>query len=524
MSLRILILSIICLLATIPAWSQRRVKLKKADNLYGSVKDGERYDRLIGNVVFVQNKTTIYCDSAHFFKSQNKIEAYGKIHITEGDSIDVTSLRLSYDGNDKIAQLRKNVIFTKLGMATLYTDFLDYDRNKNEARYFNGGKLVDTTNVLTSKKGYYDLNTNVASFKREVVGVNKDYTMKSDTLQYNSKSKVIFFRDHTTIEDKEGGIAVYESGFYDTNKKLSSLYQGEIETESYRLKGDKYFLNDIKRFYKAKGNVVMTSKEENMIIYGDDGDYDKGNGVTKVYGHAYLAKIDDQNDTLFMSADTLVSVESKDPTKKMLLAYNDVKIFKSDLQGIADSLVYVSFDSTLYFFNDPVLWNNENQMTADSIRMLILNKSIDRIFMIDNSFVVSQDSLFNFNQIKGRRMTAIFDGKSINHVDVEGNGESIYFALQEDEEAVEEDTVKVSVMMGMNRIICSNMKINFKEGKVNNISFYIKPDASFIPPHELKEGDKRLRGFIWREEEKPEKEDVVKSKKEEKERNAQDGG
>ncbi|GAB1445385.1 OstA-like protein [Flammeovirgaceae bacterium] len=499
------------------AQSQRRVKLKQADNLYGSVKDGKRYDRLVGNVVFVQNKTTIYCDSAHYFKSDNRIEAFGKIHITEGDSVDVTSRGLSYDGNQKIAHLRKNVVFTKLGLATLYTDYLDYYRNQNEARYFNGGKLVDSTNVLTSKKGYYDINTNLASFKRDVVGVNEEYTMNSDTLQYNSKTKIIFFRDRTTITDKEGGVAVYENGFYDTNKKLSSLYYGEIETPSYKIKGDRYFLNDLNKTYKAKGKVVMTSKEENMIIYGDDGDYDRLKGITKVYGNAYLAKITDQADTLFLSADTLVSVESADPMKKKLLAYNNVKIFKSDLRGLADTLVYMAHDSTLYFFNDPVLWTDENQMTADSIRILITNKTIDRIFLINNSFVVSQDSLLHFNQIKGRKMTALFKDKAISHVDVEGNGESVYFALQETKQGAIKDSVETTepkvIMMGMNKIICSNMKINFKEGKVNNISFYIQPDASFIPPTELQEGDKKLRGFTWRIKEKPEKSDVVKSKR-----------
>ncbi|MEQ9210131.1 MAG: OstA-like protein, partial [Pseudomonadales bacterium] len=132
----IIILFLLFLVST-EALSQRRVKLKRADHLYGSVKDGKRYDRLVGDVIFIQNKTTIYCDSAHYFKSENRVEAFGRIHITEGDSIDVTSRGLSYDGDKKIAHLRKNVVFTKLGLATLYTDFLDYYRNQNEARYFN---------------------------------------------------------------------------------------------------------------------------------------------------------------------------------------------------------------------------------------------------------------------------------------------------------------------------------------------------------------------------------------------------
>jgi lipopolysaccharide export system protein LptA len=181
-------------------FAQKKVKLKNATTAYGSVKNGERFDRLVGNFIFEQNTTTIYCDSAHFFRSKNMLDAFGHVHITEGDSVDITALGLSYDGNTKVAKLRKNVVFVKLGIARLYTDFLDYYRIKNEARYFNGGKLIDTTNTLTSWKGYYDIPVNIASFKTNVVGVNPDYTLTSDTLQYNSKTRVIYFRDTTLVK------------------------------------------------------------------------------------------------------------------------------------------------------------------------------------------------------------------------------------------------------------------------------------------------------------------------------------
>ncbi len=490
--------------------AQRKVKIEHANTLRGSVKDGERVDWLIGDVVFVQNKTTIYCDSAIFYRARNSVDAYGKIRITEGDSVSVTASRLTYDGNKKIAYLRKDVIFTKLETAVLYTDFLDFDRMKNEARYFNSGKLVDSTNTLTSKKGYYDLRNNMASFKGDVVGVNKDYTLNSDTFQYNSTSKFIFFRALTSLKNKDGNEAFYQSGHYDTRKKQSNLTQGDIQTPSYKLKGTRLYLDDLRKMYTAKGNVVMTSMAENMNIYGDDGFYDKANGISKVYGHAYVARVMDTGDTLFIAADTLVSIDNPDPKKKRLLAYYHVKIFKTDLQGIADSLVYVASDSVLYFYRDPVLWANGNQMTADSIRILIRNKKINRVYMTSNSFVVSSDTLMNFNQIKGRKMTASFDGNLLHHVVVEGNGESIYYALQAKEESVKGKQEKTTIVSGMNRIICSNMRINFKEGKVNNISFFVKPDASFIPPHELKQEETRLGGFKWRGENRPTRKQVTR--------------
>jgi lipopolysaccharide export system protein LptA len=351
----------------------------------------------------------------------------------------------------------------------------------------------------------------MASFKKDVVGVNPDYTLKSDTLQYDSKAKIIYFRDLTTVTDKEGAVAVYKNGFYNTNQKYSTLNQGQIETAEYKIKGNEYDINDARKIYRAKGNVVMTSKEENMLIFGDDSFYDKKLGISKVYGNAYIAKIGDDLDTLFIGADTLVSIESKDPRKKRLLAYNHVKIFKTDLQGVADSLVYAAADSTIHFFTNPILWSDENQITADSIWMQLKNKNIDKLYMIANSFVASQDSLKNFNQIKGRRMVAVFDGSAISHVTVKGNGESIYYALQEKEIEADGKRYKITYTTGMNKMICSNMRINFVEGKVNNVSAYVKPDASFIPPPEIKEADKKLKGFEWKEKYRPTKTDVVKN-------------
>jgi lipopolysaccharide export system protein LptA len=495
------------------ASAQKRVRLKQADYSKGTVKNGVRSDWVIGNVIFTQNQTTIYCDSAQIFKRENSVEAFGDVKITDGDSVTVTARRLKYDGNKRVAYLRKNVVFVKLATATLYTDYLDYYRNANEARYYNGGRLVDTTNTLTSKKGYYNVNTNMASFKTSVVGISPEHTLKSDTLQYNSKTKIIYFRDVTNVEDHEGKTAVYEQGFYDTNQKTSNLQKGTIQTPEYEMKGDRYFLDDLRKFYKAKNNVIMTSKEENTTLYGDDGDYDRRTGIAKIYGHAYVAKVADDGDTLFLAADTLISIENQDPSKKRVIAYPNVRIFKSDIQGVADSLVYFQSDSVLVLYKHPVLWSGENQMTSDTIRIALVDQNIDKVHLISNSFVVSQDTLLNFNQIKGRKMIAHFRGKHVHHVDVLGNGESIYYALQEEEKKLDSTRVKITFLAGMNKLICSNMKINFTNGAIDNVSAYTKPDASFIPPHELTKDVQRLKGFNWRLDERPLRESVVQPAK-----------
>jgi lipopolysaccharide export system protein LptA len=484
----------------IEANAQKKVRLKEADVLRSGRSGDTRFQRLIGNVVFTQNETTIYCDSAHFYRRENSVEAFGNVRIVEGDSITITGSRLIYNGDEKTAKLRRNVVFRKLATATLYTNYLDYERVPNRAHYFNGGRLVDSVNVLTSRKGYYDVNTNLASFKGDVKVTNPDYTMFADSMQYNSRTKEIFFVSETTVINKDSSRAIYQGGVYNTITKASDLKKGVGESEEYTIEGDSYDLDAIRNIARVRGNVVMTSKKENLIIYGDASDYFRNLGITKVYNNAFIAKITDDSDTLFMSADTLVSIDSNDPAKKRLLAYHGVKIYKSDLQGVADSLEYRTADSTIHFYKDPVLWTQGNQLTADSISMLIENNTISKMFLIDNAFVISQDTLRNFNQIKGREMMAEFSGKHISRVLVQGNGESLYFALDDEDQA----------FMGMNKIVCSNITIRFKDGKVNNFSFYVRPEASFIPPHELKKDQMTLKGFKWRSDSRPTRSQVVK--------------
>jgi lipopolysaccharide export system protein LptA len=484
------------------ASAQKKMKLKQADRLRGGkAPDGERFDRLIGDVILEQNKTTIYCDSAYFFKKRNFVEAFGKVRITEGDSINITGGKLEYDGNTKKATLRNNVVFTKLGTATLYTDNLDFERSRNLAYYYNGGRLVDSINVLTSRKGYYDVTSNMASFKRNVKVTNPDNVMTADSLQYNSRTKIIYFRTPTTVvSKKDSSTIVYETGFYETRSKQSILEKASAETSDYKLDAETYNIDDIRKKYLFRKNVVMTNKKENLVIRGQSLDYYKNQGISKVYNNAYIAKVTDDNDTLYITADTLVSIDNQDPAKKRLLAYHNVKIFRKDMQGLADSLEYRIADSTLFFYRNPVLWSEGNQMTADSISMLIQNNTIDRIFMVSNAFVISRDTLINFNQIKGRKMTTYFRKQHIDRVVVEGNGESLYFALEE----------KSGAAMGMNKIICSYITIRFKEGKLNKLIFYVKPEANFIPPHELTPEALRLDGFSWKEDLKPTRNDVVK--------------
>jgi hypothetical protein len=155
-------------------------------------------------------------------------------------------------------------------------------------------------------------------------------------------------------------------------------------------------------------------------------------------------------------------------------------------------MVYINSDSTIHLYKDPVIWENKSQITADSISFLIANEEIDKVFLNQNAFTVNRDTIGNFNQMKGRKMTGYFKDQKISRLHIQGNGESIYF-----------DLVGDTLLRGMNKMLCANIMMFFEEGNIKKINWLVKPEGNFKPPHMIEEKDKQLEGFNWRESEKP---------------------
>jgi lipopolysaccharide export system protein LptA len=488
------------------AWAQKgqpaskatdKVELLRADALEGGTFNGVNIRKLIGNVAFRQQDTYLYCDSAYQYADKNAMEAFGHVRITQGDSVTATSNTAYYDGDARKAKLRGDVVMQDPRM-TLTTPNLDYDLNRKVTNYTEGGTIIDGTNNLTSQNGDYNTTTKMFRFTKNVVLTSPDYLITTEDLLYNTITKIAYFNGPTTINGKDGKIYA-EKGDYNTVTKVSNFEKNaKIETDKYLLGGDKIYYHQGTQYGQADGHVSMTSKEDNVVITGEHAKYWKNEGRAVVSGSPVMQNIM-ENDTLYVAADTLISVDSKDSLKaSMIYAYHDVKIFKSDLQGKCDSLTYNQLDSVIYMYNRPILWSDKNQLTARRMEMLLRNKKLHTMKMFTDAFIVSEDTLRNYNQVKGRDMVAYFKDNKIKRVNVNGNAESIYYALEGD-----------TVVTGMNRAICSNMIILFAENKLQSISFIQKPEARFIPPHELNPEETRLDGYQWLIAEQPTKAEVT---------------
>ncbi|BDD11036.1 hypothetical protein FUAX_34680 [Fulvitalea axinellae] len=452
--------------------------------------------KLVGDVVFtfLKRDATIESDSAYYFKRRGVMECYGDIVIHEGDSVTITGDFLIYDQRQRLAKVRDNVIMDNK-KSRLYTDNLDYNILNESASYFKGGRIVDDVNDLTSQRGYYNTVTRMLSVGGDVVFVNPDYTLETDSMIYDMNTKIATTIGYTKVTRSIDNMISEspEGGTYNAGADILEFVNGTIKTESYELEGVKLYYDKANSVYRAKGDVRLFSIKENIIITGDEAVLDKRVGISKVYGGRPVMRKIFPQDTFYLRADTLESIDQGEGGRKELLAYHNTVIYKSDVQGLADSLSYHISDSLIYLFDEPVLWNGGNQITADSINILIGKAGAKRMDARKNSFVVMQDSLGNFNQLKGRDMTAYLNGEGIEHIDVNGNSESLFYALEE----------KKDELIGLNKLICSDMKITFKDGSPDIIRFYQKPEGKLIPPHEIEEPDTRLKGFSWLDAERP---------------------
>jgi len=184
---------------------------------------------------------------------------------------------------------------------------------------------------------------------------------------------------------------------------------------------------------------------------------------------------------------------------KKVLAYNKVKFFKIDFQGKCDSLSYNFTDSIVEMFIRPILWSNEFQITADSLQFLIHKGKISRMFLNPNPMIIAQEDSLDYNQIKGKNMTAYFTNNKMRRMDVKGNGQSIFIIRDE----------KTEDKIGLNYTECTDLILYFKENKLHEVTYEVEPNSITTPYQDVEEKNRYLKGFLWRGSEQPKtKEDI----------------
>ena len=457
---------------------------------------------LQGDVCFRHDSSYMYCDSAYFFETTNSLEAFSNVRMEQGDTLFVYGNYLFYDGNTQIAYLRENVRMEN-GQVTLFTDSLNYERIPDIGYYFDGGLIVDSLNQLSSFYGQYSPTTKLAIFNDSVRLENPNFTLYSDTLHYDTESKIATILGPSIIVSDSGTIHS-SRGWYNTETNTSLLLdRSEVYSGNRVLIGDSISYNQDAGFGEAFGNMCLRDTAQKVILEGQYGFYNERTEYAFATDSARFMEYS-QGDTLYLHADTL-EMATLDSTAREIKAFHGVRFYRIDMQGVCDSMQFNTRDSVLYMYDNPVLWNEQYQLYGDTIEIYMNDSTIDYAHVIQFAFAVQHLDSSYYNQLKGNDLKAYFEGQTVRQIDVEGIAESIYYPLEGD-----------GAKIGLNETKSGFLTIWVKENKLEKLKIWPTPLGNLTPIPDLKPEQKTLKDFYWYDYLRPKNKDdiynVVKKK------------
>ena len=458
-------------------------------------------------VHIIHEGTNMWCDKAYFYGQENFIEAYGNVKMIDNDTISMKSKYIEYSGITKLA-FASGEVELRDPNSTITSDTLYFDRERQQAFYKNGGTVVkDTSGTITSKIGRYYMPLKKYQFVEDVVLVNPDATIKSNYFDFYSDTGHAYLFGPSTITTEESK-TYCEKGFYDTKTKIGyAMKRAKIDYDNRIIEGDSLYFDNNISFASATNNIKVTDTLNNSIAKGHYAELYKAKDSLFITKRA-LAITVQEKDSIYIHADTLL-VTGK-PEKRITRAYRNMRLFKSDMSAKADSvhvnqetgltqLINISRLGTGDQFSTkrkPILWNEENQMTGDTIHLISNSKTekLDSLVVFKNAFLISKDSLgTGYNQISGQRLIGLFnDENKLKQVNIIKNAESIFYARDDEGE-----------LNAIDKARSGYIEMYFDEGEIIEFKRLNQVDGKAYPESKFPERDKFLKGFDWRDDERP---------------------
>jgi len=446
-------------------------------------------------VQFEHQGADLWCDIAIHYQEENRLRALGNVRLQQGDSVVLTGGKVDYDGETKLAKIYESVLLksdTEENSMTLRTDTLYFDREKQESYYNTFGTVIDSANTLTSEVGRYYMQSKKYQFLDSVHIKNPEYILDSEQLDYYTTSKNAYMYGASTITGKTYKIYC-ERGFYDT--KIENGYfikNTRIDYNNRIIEGDSLYFDQATEFASATNNVVVTDTVNQGVIRSHYAEVFKAKDSVFATKRAVSIAIVEQ-DSIFIHGDTLMMTGK--PANRILRAFRNAKIFKTDLSGKCDSIHSNQRSGLTQMIKSPVMWNVDNQITGDSIHIIsnVQTEKLDSLKVLNNAFVISQDTIgkVGFNQAKGIDMFGKFIENELRILDLVKNTEVIYYMYDEDDE-----------LIGIDKTKCSKIHITMANNDIEDLTFITDPEGDIYPDKDFSENDRKLKGFLWRGDER----------------------
>nr|WP_315142446.1 OstA-like protein [uncultured Flavobacterium sp.] len=452
---------------------------------------------LTGNVRMIHDGVVMTCNKAYYFEKENYIKAFGNVQLVQGDTLFLNSKYAEYSGNAKKAFATGNAVMSSPD-ATLATDTINFDRNTQEVFYNTNGTIVNKENTLKSKSGRYYVTQKKFQFLTAVTITNPTYVIKSNHLDYYSNSGHSYLLGPSTITSKANYIYT-EKGFYDTKKNLAHfLNKSYIKYDDRLIRGDSLYYDRNKEFASATRNVKITDSINRGIVKGHYAEVYKKQDSMFVTKRAVAVNFV-ENDSVYIHGKKLM-VTGKEGNR-IIRAFNNVRFYKTDMSGKCDSIHSSTKTALTKLIGNPILWNEENQITGDIMHLIGDSKTekLDSLKVLNNTFIVSKDTLgTGFNQVKGQDLFGKFKDGKLHDVDIIKNTEVIYYMRNDDKE-----------LIGINKNKSSKINIIFDKNAIETITFFKEVDGDIFPEKDLPENGRKLKGLVWRGDERIKSKDDI---------------
>lgn len=497
--MRTILFIVFCLITFQQSWSQKGKDIFVEYSEFFDVDEDLYPDAVLltGNVRVSHDGAVMFCNKAYLFKKENYIKAFGDVRMIQGDTITMTSTYAEYNGENKQAYASGNVVMSSPS-STLKTEVLNFDRNSQQAFYKTGGTITDKENTLVSQAGTYVIQRKMYQFRNAVTITNPKYVIKTNHLDYYENVGHAYLFGPSTITSETNYIYT-EKGFYDTKKNFSHFVKNSyIKYNNRLIEGDSLYYDRNREFASATRNVKVTDSINNSIVKGHYGEVYREKDSLMMTKRAVAMTLMEK-DTLYVHGKKLI-VTGK-PENRVVRAFNNVRFFKIDMSGKCDSLHSDEKTGITKLIKNPVMWNFENQMTGD-VMHLISNKEtekLDSLKVLSNTFIASKDTIGSgYNQVKGLNLYGKFRDNKLYEVDVVKNTEVIYYMRNDLQE-----------LIGINKSKSSSINMTLDENQIDTITFIKQIEGEIYPETELPENARKLRGFIWRGDERIKSKDDI---------------
>lgn len=438
---------------------------------------------------------TLYTDSASLDTRNNIFVAHRNVKIILTDTTTLYGKTAVYDGTTRVAQVWGDTVRLIDGGTVLKTDELSYERNTSTAYYYRWGHTTHGTSSLDSRRGYYHTDTRDLFLYDNVVLCDSNSRLETDTLHYNTRTSLAVFVSPTHIYS-DSSTVYSENGSYNTDSHIARSYKAsKVANREKYLSADTIFFNDKKEHGEAYGHVIIVDTLNDVTCTGHVGIADQQQHFSFVTDSALIVYVD-EGDSVFMHADTIWAFSNEDKEFNAATAYRNVKLYRKDVQCISDSIYYSAPDSLVTLYYSPVVWHEDYQCTADTIRCHFDSDGIDIIYLNGNVFAAEEVDTTRYNQVKGRNAVVHCKDSEPLYADIIGSARMVYYVMDDDDRNNRQ-------LIGVNVGIGSDIRIYFKDRKPTRVVTYGQPDMKMYPPLEVPADERLIQGFEWRGSQRP---------------------